>query len=76
MTMYEVLCEGTADHRTLRLVKFNLPAMNRKRRKMILETVLDETGAMALIEFISQRGIIRTPKWDFYGILVFNSRQP
>lgn len=72
--MYESVCTRNIHDRILQLVRFNLPVMNSKQRKIVLEAILNETGAMALIEFISPRGIIRTPKGNFYGILVFNSR--
>jgi len=74
-TLCRILSTRNTNNRTLQLVKFNLPKMTRKRRNKILGAILVETGAVALIEFISPRGIIRTPKRDFYSILVFDAKQ-
>jgi len=67
-----VISTKNTDHRIFQLVKFTLPELSPKRRTKILEAILDETGAVALIEFISPRGIVRTPRQDFYGVLVFD----
>lgn len=37
----------------------------------MLEKIIQETGAIAMIEWWSKGSIIHKPKSDFYGILVF-----
>lgn len=60
---------------TLVLIRFKLPPMSNKKRKKIIENVLDESDAEALIEFFWTKGsIIYKDKYQFYATLVFSNK--
>jgi hypothetical protein len=65
------------DGQTLRLVHFNLPEMMRKARKGMLEKVMEEDKADALIEVISSKaGIVHKDQRRLYAILAtYHSKQ-
>ena len=69
--LYNVLCRRNVGNRTLELVRFNLPMTSSQGRRKVLHDILDQSGAIALIEFVNPRGIVRKPRWDFLAILVF-----
>lgn len=60
------------------LVRFHIPKkVGKLKRRSILEAVLAETGADALVEIMASKGgIIRKEMWDFDAILVFDHRTP
>ena len=68
--LYEVIDERTTKSRTYQLVRFSLSKGSTKIRKRIMEKILDESGAIGLVEWWLRGSIVQKPKWEFYGILV------
>ena len=67
---FQVLDSKKVNGQTLRLVQFRLPEMTRKVRKGVLERIMEEDGADALIEVISSKGgIVHKDQRRFYAIL-------
>jgi|GEM_PF-1952192 len=53
------------------LIRFKIPQMGREKRRRILEAVMDESGADAMIEcFWTKGSIVYKEKWSFDAILI------
>jgi hypothetical protein len=56
----------------LQLIKFDLPKVGRKARNNLLNSLLDESGAEALVEvFWTKSSVLYRDKERFYGFLLF-----
>jgi hypothetical protein len=70
---YHLVDIKKAGNMTLVLLMFKLPPVSSNKRKKIIEKVLDESDADALIEFFWTKGsIIYKDRYQFYAILVFS----
>lgn len=53
------------------LIRFKMPEMSRAKRRSVLEAVMEEMGADALIEcFWTKGSLIHKNKWSFDAILI------
>lgn len=53
------------------LIRFKMPEMSRQKRREILEMVMKETGADALVEcFWTKGSLIHKNMWSFDAILI------
>lgn len=53
------------------LVRFKIPEMSREKRRQVLEAVMEETEADALVEcFWTKGSLIYKDKWSFDAILI------
>lgn len=60
-------------------IRFHIPKrVGKPKRRMIIEAVLEESGADALIEIMVSKegGLMRKEMWDFDAILIFDRSEP
>lgn len=59
--------------RIYQLVRFSISEVSTDKRNKIIQAVLDESGAIGLIEWWTKGSIVQKPKSQFYAILVFET---
>lgn len=70
---YEIVNEWVLQNRTYKLLKFSLPNVSARTRRIILERVLNELGAIGLIEWWLRGSIVKKPRQHFYGIVILET---
>lgn len=71
--LYKIVDQKVTKTRMYQLIRFFLPKMSTAARKTMMEKILDENGAIGLIEWWIRGSIVQKPKWQFYAILIFET---
>ena len=70
---YEIVKTAQLGNFIAKYAKISLPRVSKKTRKKILEGILDESKAFAMMEFWRRRSIVYKPMFDFYVILLYDT---
>ena len=70
---YEIVKTTQLGIFTAKHAKISLPRVSKKNRKKILDGILDESKAFAMMEFWQRRSIVYKPMFEFYVILLYDT---
>ena len=71
-SFYTIIGEQKFGDQSHVLIRFKIPETSREKRRRILDRVMEETGADALVECYWTKGsIIHKNQWSFDAILIF-----